>query len=534
MTMLHMNRREALMGGAALAALGAVGYRPALAQETPRRGGTLTVQVASDPRFLCPALRGSFNITNLAAKIIEPLVDLDAAGQPQGRLATSWESTADGLAITFHLRQGVKWHDGKPFTSADVQYCAINMWSKVQNYGTGVFRNLTAVDTPDVNTAIFRFSKPMPLRLMLYAATELAYVAPKHVYDGTDFFANPANTAPIGTGPFKFSSYTPGQNVIVERNPDYWVPGQPYLDKIITRFIADPAAATAAIESGDVHMSLFSSIPRTDLVRLGKDPALRVSTKGNEANSIGNAVCFNHRRPEFQDVRVRRAFVHAIDADFYVKSFLLGLGKRAIGLQPSSSAFYFTDLPDYAYDPKKAEALLDEAGLKKGPDGIRMTVRLTSTNGDDAVRFITYVQQSLQRIGVKCTITSYDSAAYLANVMRDWNFDITGETVGFRNDPNISTTVFYRSGQPKGVFWSNQWGWTNEAVDKTIDAAAEAVDPAKRSALYHDLGKMIMTELPVWFAVEQTYMSVVDKKLRNDHNNPRWTGSHWADLWISA
>lgn len=529
---LSISRRNLMLG---LTGAAAARYLPtaAYASETPKRGGTLTVQVATDPRFLNPALRGNFSITNLAAKVIEPLVDLNAAGEPDGRLATSWQSAPDGSAITFKLRENVKWHDGKPFTSADVQFCAMEMWRRFQNYGTIVFRNLQAVDTPDAHTAVFRFSRPMPLRLMLYAATELGYVVPRHLYEGTDLLSNPANLSPVGTGPFKFVNYTAGQHCIVERNPDYWAQGLPYLDRIITRFIPDPAAATASVEAGEVDMSLFSSMPRTDLVRLSKDSRFRVSEKGNEANSIGNTLCFNHRRKELQDVRVRRAFAHAVDINFYVKNFLLGLGKRGLGFQPSSSEFFFADLPDYQFDPKKAEALLDEAGLPRGADGTRLTLRYTSNAGDDAMRFTTFIQQSLQRVGIRCNIAAYDSAAYLVNVMRDWNFDITTETIGFRNDPQVATTVFLRSGQPKGVPWSNQWGWLSEPMDKLIDSGAEAVDPTNRKALYRQLGEMIMSELPMWLAIEQTYRSVVATRLRNDHNNPRWTGSHWADLWVA-
>jgi peptide/nickel transport system substrate-binding protein len=288
------------------------------------------------------------------------------------------------------------------------------------------------------------------------------------------------------------------------------------------------------MEAGETDISLFSSMPRTDLVRLARDPRFRVGPKGNEANAIGNTLCFNHRKPELQDVRVRRAFAHAIDINFYTRSFLLGLGKRGIGLQPSSSAFYFPDLPDYPFDPRRAEALLDEAGFRRGADGTRMTLRVTSTNSDDAVRFTTFVQQSLARIGVRCTVVSLDFAAYLQTVMRDWNFDLAAETIGFRNDPQISTTVFLRSGQPRGVPWSNQWGWESPAMDALIDQAAEAVDPERRRALYRELATSVMTELPMWMAIEQMYISVATQKVRQDHNNPRWTGSHWADVWIAA
>ncbi len=114
------------------------------------------------------------------------------------------------------------WHDGKPFTSADVQYTALEMWKKHLNYGTQLQQYLEAVDTPDAHTAVFRYSRPMPLNLLLRALCDLGYIAPRHVFEGTNILENPANTAPIGTGPFKFVQYERGQFIIAERNPNYW------------------------------------------------------------------------------------------------------------------------------------------------------------------------------------------------------------------------------------------------------------------------------------------------------------------------
>src|SRR5690606_19363866 len=137
--------------------------------------------------------------------------DLDADGKVVPQLATSWEATPDGKTVTFRLREGVKWHDGKPFTSADVQYNALELWKKHLNFATGLQQNLEAVDTPDAHTAVFHYSRPIPLDLLLRALADLGYVVPRHVFEGTNVLENPANTAPIGTGPFRFVEYQRGQ-----------------------------------------------------------------------------------------------------------------------------------------------------------------------------------------------------------------------------------------------------------------------------------------------------------------------------------
>lgn len=152
-------------------------------QRTPKRGGTVTVHMTAEQRILNPALRASTGVMVISSKIMEPLVDLDAQGDAAPVLATSWKSAPDGKTITFKLREGVSWHDGKPFTSADVQYTAMEMWKKHLNYGSTLQMYLDAVDTPDAHTAVFRYSRPMPLDLLLRALADLGYVAPKHIYE---------------------------------------------------------------------------------------------------------------------------------------------------------------------------------------------------------------------------------------------------------------------------------------------------------------------------------------------------------------
>ena len=530
-----INRREAarLLGAFALGS--AAGGSPARAQE-PRRGGILTVQLNGEQRVLNPAIRASTGVYIITSKIMEALVDLDASGKPAPVLATSWSATPDGKTHTFKLRDGVTWHDGKPFTSADVQFTAMEMWKKYLNYGTQLQQYLDAVETPDATTAVFRYSRPMPSDLLLRALCDLGYIAPRHVFEGTNILENPANTAPVGTGPFKFVQYERGQYVIADRNPSYWRQGFPYLDRVVWRFIIDRAAATAALETGAVQLSTYNALSLADLDRLKSDSRFTVSSKGLEANAFNNTLEFNTRRKELSDVRVRQAIAHAIDVPFFIENFIYGQGKPANGPIPSSStAFYTEGPPPYALDVKKSNALLDEAGYKRGAGGTRFSLKLVPIqNGEDVPLLATFIQQSLQQVGIRVEIVNLDNAGALATVYRDWNFDLATGWHQYRGDPAVSTTVWYRSGSPRGAPWTNQYGWKNEAVDKLIDDAAAELDPAKRKAMYAEWVKMVNAEIPVWMMTERTFLSATSKRLHNDHNMPRWGSGDWHDTWIDA
>jgi len=348
----------ALVATLALAAV-ALLAAPTAAGES--RGGTAVVAVTGDPGHLNPAISTAGPLHAVADSMFNGLVALDRDGQPQPDLARSWRVAPDGRSVTFELVPGVRWHDGKPFTSADVQYTAMEMWKKHLNYSTALQLYLEAVDTPDASTAVFRYSRPMPIAAAVRALADLGYVAPKHVYAGTNVLENPANAAPIGTGPFKFSKYERGQYVIVVRNENYWRKGFPYLDQVVWRFIPDPAAAVAAIESGQIQISPEGGLPLADLDRLKKDPKFEVSSRGNEGNAVMNTIEFNFRRKEIADHRVREAIVRAIDVKTFCETFLYGFARPASGPIPSTAPRFFPKgMPEYPYDKRKAEALLDE------------------------------------------------------------------------------------------------------------------------------------------------------------------------------
>ncbi|QEL65460.1 dipeptide transport system, periplasmic-binding protein [Oryzomicrobium terrae] len=538
---MKLTRRELLLSSGAFAASAL--FPPLLyAQQgqpagAPRKGGVLNVHLGSEQRILNPSLRASTGVYIVTSKIIESLVDLDANGKVVPVLATAWKASADGKTVTFKLREGVTWHDGKPFTAADVQYNALELWKKHLNFGTALQRYLEAVDTPDKHTAVFRYSRPIPLDLLLRGLADLGYVVPRHVFEGTNVLENPANTAPIGTGPFKFVQYERGQFIIAERNPRYWRKDQPYLDRIVWRIVTDKSAATAALETGQVQLSAYSQLTLADLDRLSRNPEFTVTSKGSEANQFNNTLEFNFRRKELADVRVRRALAHAINSQFFIDNFLYGQGKPATGPIPSTSTAFYPagSKQPYPYDKKRAEALLDEAGYKRGAGGIRFSLKLVGIpNGEDVPLLATFIQQSLAEVGIKVEIANYDYAGALAAVYKEHNFDIATGWHQYRGDPAVSTTVWYRSGSPAGSPWTNQYGWQSDKVDKLIDDAASEINPVKRKALYAEFVREVNEQLPIWFVTERQFYSVESKKLQNSASSTRWPSSSWNDAWLKA
>jgi peptide/nickel transport system substrate-binding protein len=376
----------------------------------------------------------------------------------------------------------------------------------------------------------------MPLNLLLRALPDLGYISPKHLYeDKGDIRQNPLNLAPVGTGPFRFVQYERGQHVIADRNPNYWRPNAPYLDRIVWRVVTDRAAAAAQMEAGQINYSPFSGLTISDMARLGKDPRFIVSTKGNEGNARTNTIEFNFRRKELANIRVRQAIAHAINIPFFIENFLGEFAKRGTGPIPSvSTDFYPADNgPQYPYDKVLAAKLLDEAGYK-ATGGTRFSLRLLPAPwGEDISLFATFIQQSLSEVGIKVDIVRNDGGGFLKQVYDDHAFDLASGWHQYRNDPAVSTTVWYRSGQPKGAPWTNQWDWTDPAIDKIIDDAATEVDTAKRKALYGDFVRGVNKELPIWCPIEQIFVTVITAKARNHSNTPRWGSSSWHDLWLA-
>ena len=529
----RVTRRTVIKG-----ALGAAGASllPFRAYAQGKRGGVLMVAADSEPTHWNGAITASNGVFFVSSKVLEPLADQAFGGTGiRPVLATSWTPAADGKSLTFQLRSGVKWHDGKDFTSADVAFSAMEVWKKLQNLGRVVFKDLEAVETPNATTAVFKFATPIPSQLIVNALPALSTVIPKQLYENTDIAANPANLKPVGTGPYTFAEQKRGEFVRLERNPNYWAPNQPLVDRILYRVMADKGATAAAHESGGLHLSCFSAVSTPDAIRLGKVKGLQVMTKGYEGMLYTATVEINHKRKELADVRVRRAIRHAIDSKFLLDTVFQGFGAIATGPIPASGIpFYTTDVAQYAFNPARAEALLDEAGYRKGADGNRFALKILPAPFFEQTRLTgDYLRQALRRIGIDAQIETNDAPGHIAKVYKDHAYDLAVAALVYRNDPAISTTVLYRSGTPAGVPFANQYSYVDPEMDKLIDQAASEINDQERTKLYVTFQKKVMTDLPILPLIDFPFLSVVSDKVVNHHNTPRWPVSSWADVSLA-
>lgn len=529
------SRRGFLVGSTFLAA--SVAWpKWAQAEASVKKGGRLVVAADSEPRNLNPAIVASNGVFFVASKIVEPLAEASFDGENglSPRLAIAWEGSADGLTVTFRLREGVKWHDGTPFTAADVAFSALEVWKPLQNLGRVVFKALEKVETPDDHTAVFHFSEPTPFQLVRNALPALTAVLPKHVFAGTDIAANPANEKLIGTGPFKYEEHKTGEYYRLVRNDAYWGESEPYLDEIVYRVLPDRAAAAGALEAEEIDLAAFSAVPLADLDRISKVPGLTVVTKGYEALTYQLVVEINHRRKELADLKVRQAIAHAIDREFVVKTIFLGYAKTSTGPVPRyDSQFYTDDVPSYPFDVAKANALLDEAGYKRGDGGTRFALKLLPAPYFNETRqFGDYLRQALAAIGIDARLVNNDAAAHQKAVYTDHDYDLAIAPTVYRGDPAISTTILVESGIPAGVPFSNQGGYANAELDALIAAAAREIDETKRTALYHQFQQKVEADLPLINVAEWGFITVANERVKNVANNPRWAVSNWADTWV--
>lgn len=337
--------------------------------------------------------------------------------------------------IRFTLRDGVRWHDGAPFTSADVAftYRAI-MDEKVASPRRSDFELVESVGTPDPQTFIVRYKKPFSPALLSW----MGAILPGHLLGKLDPSKWPEayNRAPIGTGPFKFDSWKTNEFIRLKKNPDYFL-GSPWLDSIVFRVLPDPLTLQLAFQTKQVD---FWNVSPWAVKSLENDPRFDLfSAPGNMYNYIG----WNLRRPMFQDLRVRQALAQAVNVPQMIKYIIYGRGVQSTGIFTPQVWFFDPSVKPLPYDPAAARKLLDEAGWKVGPDGIRVkdgkrfSFTLLANNGNEVRRDIaTLLQDDLKQVGIEVKVEIYEWAVLLKRFVNKGEFDaiVLGWGLGYDFD----------------------------------------------------------------------------------------------------
>ncbi len=356
---------------------------------TPVDGGTLTYAVSQEPTSLVSFLDTKTDNRLISAKVTEGLLRYDAKFNPQPLLATSWQVSADGLKYTVKLRPGVKFHDGHDFTAEDVRYSVL-VQKKQGPRGRITLANVERVDAPDPLTAVIVLAKPAPFLIKALSSAELPIV-PAHRYSDGDPLSNPNISAPVGTGPFIFEQWVRGSHLVLRKNPNYWRKGTPHIDRVIVKFVRDPAAISTAIETGEVDVAQGVSL--ADLERLSANPKLKVDDGYDGFLNNASFLEFNVENPVLANPTVHHAIAQAIDRNFIRNTIYYKRVEVVNSPIPRVLADYYDDSTFRdSFDVAAANRLLDEAGQPKQANGQRFSLRLSYIPGAEFKRTADYLR----------------------------------------------------------------------------------------------------------------------------------------------
>jgi len=486
------------------------------AQEKPRYGGTFTVAYREGPVNWNGILQfwtgtGGDIQRNIASRLVN--FDKDYNIIPD--LAYSWKQSSDYKTTTFNLLRNVTWHDGKPFTAADVKYTFEEM-IRQNSITAAIYRNagLKSIQTPDDYTVVFNFENPLALDEFADPHRDV-FVLPKHLYEGKDFTTNPANLAPVGTGPWKLVEWKPKQYAIFEPNLAYFRPqgyrwgGLPYLDRLVMKELPRYEGQLLALEKGEVDF--IEGIPLAEVPRIRKDPRLAIMPF---LSTTVWRVTFNFKEetmakyPFLKDVRVREAMARAIDRQTIVEKVMAGVTEPCY--TPISKKVPWAYSPEaetkQKFDRALAEKLLDEAGYKKKEDGYRFTVEmLVETTAFDVSEAL---KEMWKLVGIKCDLSAVETTEFIGYEHAPeglGKYPLALGRMGGGPNPNIMTGWMY-SDRKTGT---ENWGFfKNTKVDELLDKARYLIDRTERAPLYKQ-AQQLANEDVGWIFLWNSYATRV-------------------------
>ena len=450
--------------------------------------GTVNFLIESTPTNLDPRIGTDAQSQHIDALIFSSLLAHDAQMKIVPDLAASWE-TPNPLTYVFHLRPGVKFHDGRPLEAADVKYTFDTILSgSVKTGKRGAYRAVASVEAPDAATIVFHLREP-DASLLWNLTRPGVGIVPRG--------ASASETAqhPIGSGPFRFVSSTVDEDIMLERNPDYFG-GAPRIERLRLRIVPDAIVRALELRKGSADAEINSLTP--DMYQaLAKEKEIAVEeAPGTQVQYIA----FNCTDPILAHREVRQALAYATDRATLIKYLLRGEARPASSLLPPNHWAYEPDVHQYDYDPKKAEGLLDAAGFPRGADGLRFHLTM-KTSTDASTRLLAEaLADQWNRVGVALELRSMEYATFYSDVTHG-SFQIYSQRwVGGNNDPDIFQYVFSSKKMPPDG--ANRGHYKNAALDALLEQQAVEMDLEKRKKLLSEIQKIVAEDEPyidLWY-----------------------------------
>jgi ABC-type transport system substrate-binding protein len=444
--------------------------------------GEFRVLIPVRPSSLNPNLKVDEVAVLVGRSIFNHLLSLNEIGRLMPELAESWSTSPDGLTYTFKLRQGVRWHDGAPFTAADVKWTLEKVVAD-GFAGKDALAAMRDVAAPDPATVVVTLRHPWAPFAAELAGPGLA-ILPRHVYEGSDWHANTANERPIGTGPFKFERWIDQHTLSLAANPDYFRSG-PYVHRLVFE-VAPVDAIAGKLLSGDADYSVV----RPSTIDLAAPPPPLVAH--SLPTSARYYVAMNLRREPLRDVRVRRALAMAVDRLEIIGKALSGLGAPAMG-------FYTPDV-EWAYngaarvpefDVSRARELLDAAGWRVR-NGERFHIRIAVPNSPPIREVAEVLREQLRRIDITVAIERLPPPQWIEKVFTAYDFDLTVLTGGQGPDPDQLRRRFLAD-TDSGAYIGYDAADFREAVGR----GARLVTVEERAGAYHRAQEILARDIPI-------------------------------------
>ncbi|MEQ8967925.1 MAG: ABC transporter substrate-binding protein [Azospirillaceae bacterium] len=470
---------------------------------------TLVIGMPLEPPHLDPTAGAAAAIDEVVyANLFESLTRIDETGAVNPGLAESWDVSEDGLVYTFHLREGVTYHDGTAFAADDVKFALDRARAEEStNAQKGYFAAIDTVTVVDDRTVEVRLSRPDGLFLFNMGSGDAAIVAPESAATNT--------TEPVGTGPYRFADRVEGDRIALVRDPDYTGPDDVYFERVIFRFVPDPAAQVAGLLAGDIDVVANIGAPES-LARFEADDRFALMIGTTEGETVMSA---NWRREPFDDPRVRQAIMHAVDRQAIVDGAMFGYG-TPIGSHFAPHNPAYVDLTDlYPHDPERARALLAEAGLA---DGFEAEMLLPPPSY--ARRGGEIIQAQLAEVGIEVELVPVEWAQWLEQAFQAYDYDLT---IVSHTEP-LDIGIYARG--PDDYYF----GYDSEAFDAVIAELDATTDPGARDALYEQAQTTLGEDLAAIFLFQLAKTGVRSANVEGMWENQPIqandvTGARWVE-----
>jgi peptide/nickel transport system substrate-binding protein len=468
----------------------------------------MVIVLGADPEHLNPGITTGYPVAAATANVYSALVWRDAEGTPQPDLARSWEVSEGDTVFTFHLRDNVQWHDGQPFTSADVKFTMEEILANYHGRFEGIFNRIASIDTPNDNTVVIRLEEPYAPFLISLTVFD-APILPQHIFAGQDPLNHAATTAPVGTGPYRFVRWDRGSQIVLERNETYFG-DLAHLERIIFRIIPDEGSRTVALQTGEVDYIWGFYLPSAGLQELRADPNVEV-WQGVRIPAL-HFMFINTGNEPLNNPLVRQALMHALDRDLIVELAQEGLGNTAIGPMGAAFPYLFDSSFDlsrrYPHDPARARALLQEAGVGE------FSLDIVYDSGRPAFAdAVDIMRDNLSNVGITLNLQPQERSVMIESVYQQRNFDLSMQSFTSGGDPSIGYHRIYIT-QPFGRPFVSATGYSNSRVDDLLAQAAITVDLDARRALYLEANAILAADVPLIPLFEEMSVEANNQALR--------------------